>query len=177
LTDWTCPAKERQSPNPSAFKQSALEALPEEARKQTISLNTLVNQLLVGYSEVARYVKQMHGLALTGQTFVEILKWLPEDKMIEIGGAAGKNAPVAIITSKHGRMSVNGIEYLHFEHIEYLHFLSAYANLFEYSEAEETGHWTITLTHELGRKWSLFFATIGMKSKYTVSDSSTAFLV
>jgi len=160
------------------INQQAIEALGEEARKQTISLNTLVNQLLVGYSEAGRYVKQMHGLTLTRQTFVEMLNVLPEDKMIEIGRAAGKNTPVAIITSKHGKMTVDGI-------IEYLHFLSSYANLFEYSETEENGHWTITLTHELRRKWSLFlagyfdeaFAAVGVKCKYTVLDSSTAFVV
>jgi len=160
------------------INQSAIEALGEEARKQTISLNTLVNQLLVGYSEAGRYMKQMHALTLTRQTFVEILNVLPEDKMIEIGRAAGKSAPVAIITSKHGKMNVNGI-------IEYLHFMSAYANFFEYSEMEENGHWTITLTHELGRKWSLLlagyldeaFAAVGVKPKYTVTDRSTTFHV
>ena len=160
------------------INQQAIEALREEARKQQISLNTLVNQLLVGYSEAGRYVKQMHGLTFTRQTFVEILNVLPEDKMNEVGRAAGKNAPVAIITSKHGKMSVNAV-------IEYLHFLSSYANLFEYGETEANGHWTITLTHELGRKWSLFlagyfdeaFAAVGLKSKYTVSDVSTVFLV
>jgi len=158
--------------------EAALQAIEREAEVESISANTLVNQLLVGYSEAGRYVKQMHGLTLTRQTFVEMLNVLPEDKMIEIGRAAGKNTPVAIITSKHGKMTVDGI-------IEYLHFLSSYANLFEYSETEENGHWTITLTHELRRKWSLFlagyfdeaFAAVGVKCKYTVLDSSTAFVV
>ena len=158
------------------INQAALEALQEEARKQTISLNTLVNQLLVGYSEAGKYMRQMHALTLTKQTFVEILNVLPEDKMIQTGRAAGKSVPVAIISSKRGKISVNGI-------IEYLHFMSAYANLFEYSESEENGHWTITLTHELGRKWSLLlagyfdeaFATVGVKTKYTFTDGSITF--
>jgi hypothetical protein len=96
------------------INQVALEALREEAGKQTISLNTLVNQLLVGYSELGRYMKQMHGLTLTRQTFIEILNVIPEDKSIDVGRKAGKSAPVAIVTSKHGKMSVNGvIELLH----------------------------------------------------------------
>jgi hypothetical protein len=40
--------------------------------------------------------------------------------------------------------------------IEYIHDLSAYANLFEYYEKNENERWTITLMHELGPKWSAF---------------------
>jgi hypothetical protein len=156
------------------INENALEALREEARKQTISLNTLVNQLLVSYSEFGRYMRQMHALMFTQQTFAEILNALPEDKLIEAARTAGKSAPEALITSKHGKMTVNAV-------IELVHFFSAYANLFEYSEKDENGHWTITLTHELGRKWSLFiasyleqaFETAGVKARYTISDRST----
>ena len=155
------------------INQDALEALQEEARKQTISLNTLVNQLLVGYAEAGRFVRQMHGLTLTRQTFTELLNLCSEDKLHEAGRRAGKVTPVSIITSKHGKMTVDAM-------IEYLHFLSSYANLFEYSENEENGRWTITLTHELGRKWSNLlagyfeqaFANVGVKIQPTVSDAS-----
>lgn len=158
------------------INQNALEALREEANKQTISLNTLVNQLLVSYSEFGRYMKQMHAVMLTHETFAEILNTIPEDKLTEAAGRAGKSAPEALITSKHGKMTVNAV-------IELIHFLSAYANFFEYSEKDENGHWTITLTHEFGRKWSLFiasyleqaFVTAGVKTRYTVSDRSITF--
>ena len=155
------------------INKDALEAFEQEARKQAISLNTLVNQCLLGYSELGRYMKQMHSLTITRQSFTELLNLLPEDKLIETGRKAGKNTPMAIVTSKHGKMNFNGL-------IEYLHYLSSYANLFEYSETEENGQWTITLTHELGRKWSLFlagyfeqaFTLIGVKTQRTVSDAS-----
>lgn len=156
------------------INQEALEALREEARKQTISLNTLVNQLLVSYSEFGRYMKQMHSLTLTRQTFSEMLSAIPEDKLTEFARNAGKSVPEAVIESKHGKMTLNGL-------IEFIHYLSAYANLFEYNEKDENGHWTITLTHELGPKWSLFIAnymeqamaSAGVKAKCTVSDRST----
>lgn len=155
------------------INEEALEALREDARKQTISLNTLVNQLLVSYSDFGRYMKQMHSLTLTRQTFSKILNVIPEDKLIEFAKDAGRNVPEAVITSKHGKVTLNGL-------IEFVHYLSAYANMFEYSEKDENGHWTITLTHELGRRWSLFLANYmeqamsaaGVKAKYTVSDRS-----
>ena len=160
------------------INQNALAALREEAGKQTISLNTLVNQLLVSYSEFGRFMRQMHMLMFTKQTFAEILNVVPEEKLAEAAVVAGKSAPQALITSKHGKISVNGV-------IELVHYLSAYANFFEYSEQEEGGHWTITLTHELGRKWSTFvagyleqaFLAAGVKVKHTVSDRSVTFSI
>ena len=160
------------------INQAAIEALHEEARKQTISLNTLVNQLLVSYAEFGRYMKQMQSLTLTRQTFAGILNAAAEDKLIEAAKKAGKSAPETIVESMYGKMTLNGL-------IEYMHYLSGYANCFEYSEKEENGHWTITFTHELGPKWSLFTAnyfqqaleSAGVKSKYKISDRSTTFSI
>lgn len=157
---------------------TALEALRDEARKQTISLNTLVNQLLVSYSEFGRYMRQMHSLMLTRQTFAGIVGAIPEEKLVEWARETGKSVPEAMVTSKHGKMTVNGV-------IEFVHYLSAYANLFEYSEQEENGHWAITLTHELGGKWSLFIANYlsqaleaaGVKPKSTVADRSATITI
>src|SRR5260370_39727536 len=56
---------------------------------------------------------------------------------------------MALIASKWGKITVNTV-------IEYIHDLSAYANLFEYYEKNENERWTITLMHELGAKWSTF---------------------
>lgn len=160
------------------INQVAIEALREEARKQTISLNTLVNQLLVSYTEFGRYMRQMRGVTLPHQTFAEIVGTLFDGELTEVGKRAGKSEPQALITSKHGKMTANAV-------IELIHFLSSNNNLFEYSEKDENGHWTITLTHELGRRWSLFlasyleeaFAAAGVKAHYTVSDWSTTFSI
>ena len=155
------------------ISQAALDALQEEASKQQISLNTLVNQLLIGYSEYGRFIRHMRGVTISGGAFFEFLNNILEDRMIEIGRELANSALVGLVTSKHGKMSVEGI-------IEWLHMFSAYANLFEYSEKEEKGRWTITLTHGFGRRLSLFlagyfeqaFAAVGVKAKCTVSDVS-----
>ena len=115
---------------------------------------------------------------LTRQTFAGILNAAEEDKLIEAAKEAGKSAPETIVESMHGKMTLNGL-------LEYVHYLSGYANCFEYSEREENGHWTITMTHELGPKWSLFIAnylnqaleSMDIKSKYKISDRSTTFTI
>ncbi len=158
------------------INEKALEALQEEAKRQNVSVNTLVNQLLLDYAEFGRFVQRMNALRLSRQTFAEILKATSDDGMIRAGEVAGKSAPSALITSKDGELTVGTV-------LEYISNLSAYANLFEYGEKTEAGHTTITLVHELGPKWSLFiahylveaFRVAGIQPKFSTSDRAVTF--
>jgi hypothetical protein len=133
------------------INEKALIGLEEEADRQRVSVNTLVNQLLISYSEFGQYLSRIGALELSRKTFQEILDAVSEEDIIRAGQTAGKSAPNAYISSKWGRVTLNTV-------IEFIHDLSTYANLYEYSEKNENEHWTITLTHELGPKWSTFLA-------------------
>jgi len=156
--------------------EKALVALQEEAARQSVSVNTLVNQLLLDYSEFGRFLQRINALRLSRKTFGEILNMVSEDSLAKAGVAAGKSAPVALIASKWGKVNVNTV-------IEYIHDLSAYANLFEYYEKNENERWTITLMHELGPKWSAFlanyiseaFVAAGVQPKTKISDRAVIF--
>ncbi len=160
------------------ISEDALEALREEARSETLSLNTLVNQLLVNYAQSGKYFKRTNAVTLTRQTFGELVNDLSEDIIIKAGQNAGKTAPQVLITSKYGKITVGHV-------IAYLHDLSSYANWFEYTEKNEGEHSTITLMHEMGRNWSLFiahylaeaFAAAGCKAKYEVADRYVTFAI
>jgi hypothetical protein len=156
--------------------EKALGALQEEAARQSVSVNTLVNQLLLDYSEFGRFLQRVNALRLSRKTFGEILNIVSEDSLAKAGIAAGKSAPVALIASKWGKVNVSTV-------IEYIHDLSAYANLFEYYEKNENERWTITLMHELGPKWSAFlanyiseaFVAAGVQPKTKISDRAVIF--
>ena len=158
------------------INEEALEALQEEAGRQNISVNTLVNQLLLDYAEFGRFVIRANAIRLTRKTFEEILKIAPEDGLGKAGQSAGRSAPGAIITSKWGKLNVDNV-------IGFVRDLSTYANLFEYYEKEENGHYTITLVHELGPKWSAFlaqylaeaFVAAGSQPKMKTSDRAVIF--
>ena len=158
------------------INEKALEALQEEAKRQTISLNTLVNQLLLDFSEFGRYLQRVNALKLSRKTFAEILNSIPEDGLVKAAQTAGKSAPVALIASKYGRVNVTSV-------LGYIHDLSAYANLFEYNEKNENERWTVTLMHELGPKWSTFlsyylieaFVSAGVQPKTKTSDRAVIF--
>ncbi|HZD12641.1 MAG TPA: hypothetical protein VE177_03890 [Candidatus Binatus sp.] len=158
------------------INEDALIALQEEASRQNISVNTLVNQLLLDYSEFGRFVQRANAVRLTRKTFEEILKIAPEDGLGKAGQAAGKSGPGSIITSKWGEITMNNV-------ISFIRDLSTYANLFEYYEKEDNGHSTITLVHELGGKWSSFlsqyvseaFVSAGTLPKMKTSDRAVTF--
>lgn len=156
--------------------EKALGALQEEANRQNVSVNTLVNQLLIDYSEFGRFVQRINGLRLSRRTFQEILNAVPDDSLVKAGQIAGKSGPLAIITSKWGRINLNTV-------IDFIHDLSAYGGLFEYYETRENERWTLTLMHELGQKWSSFLANYigealnvaGVQPKTKVSDRAVIF--
>jgi hypothetical protein len=158
------------------INEKALGALQEEATRQNVSVNTLVNQLLLDYSEFGRFLLRINALRLSRKTFGEILNFISDDDLTKAGQIAGKGAPMALIASKWGRITVNTV-------IEYIHDLSAYANLFEYYEKNENERWTITLMHELGPKWSMFltnyigeaFVAAGVQPKTRTSDRAVIF--
>ena len=58
---------------------------------------------------------------------------------------------MAMINSKSGEVTVRSL-------IQYIQDLASYANLYEYNETQEAGHWAITLFHEHEKKWSVFLA-------------------
>src|SRR5207247_8715415 len=117
--------------------EKALGALQEEANRQSVSVNTLVNQLLLDYSEFGRFLQRINALRLSRKTFQEILNSVPDDNLVKAGQIAGKSGPMTIIASKWGKITVSTV-------IELIHALSAYANLFESNEKNEKERWTNT---------------------------------
>jgi hypothetical protein len=120
----------------------------------------------------------MHVLMLTRQTVGELINPLSEEDVIKAGQNAGSTAPEALMSAIDGKITVGHV-------IELIHNLSSYANLFEYTERNEGGRCTITLMHEMGRKWSLFiahylnaaFASAQCQPKYDVADRYVTFTI
>jgi len=77
--------------------EKALGALQEEAARQSVSVNTLVNQLLLDYSEFGRFLQRVNAVRLSRKTFGEILSSVSDDSLVKAGQVAGKSAPMALI--------------------------------------------------------------------------------
>ena len=151
--------------------RKVLYALRDEARRQNLSLNTLVNQLFTNYAEYGRFAEKAHSMHLVNETVSEILNAANEDVIMLAGQNAGKSAPMAMISLKSSDVTMNSV-------IQYIQDLASYAHLFSYNETNVNGQWTITLSHELGSKWSMFlkgyfseaFKMTGTEPKIETSD-------
>jgi hypothetical protein len=128
---------------------SALNTLQEDARKQNISLNTLLNQLVLTYANYDRPMKRFHMIKLPASSFLHLLQAATNMTIIEAGNAAGKDVPKTYINAKWGELTVENA-------LNYLKTTADYTSLFEYSEVSRGGKINVTLSHDFGAKGSLF---------------------
>jgi len=133
------------------ISESALIALQSESERQNVSVNTLVNQLLLAYTNYDRFAKKQQTIKLSSATFRYILQAASDESIIEAGRLAGRSVPETFILAKEGVLSLPTV-------LNYLKSLADYANLYEFNEVVRDNRHTITLMHGLDSKGSLFLA-------------------
>jgi hypothetical protein len=69
--------------------EDALGALQDEADRKSVSINTLVNQLFLDYSEFGRFSQGINALQLSRKTFAEILNSVSDEDLVRAGRTAG----------------------------------------------------------------------------------------
>ncbi|MDA4123341.1 MAG: hypothetical protein OK456_09200 [Thaumarchaeota archaeon] len=170
--------KEKTATISFRINEPALRALQEDAKKQNLSLNTLANQMFVSYADYDRFLQKFHMVKLSTPTLKRIINAASEETIIEAGSAAGGSVPESFILAKTGELSVPNA-------LDYLKSMGAHANLFDYSEVTHAGKTSVTLTHDLGPKGSLFlthyaealFKTLGKQLKVRELPDAIAFEV
>ncbi len=155
--------------------ERVLDNLREEAKRDNVTLSSLVNQILTKYVDYGRFANRMNALSLARKTFTSILNAASEEDLVRVAEIEGRSSPVAFITSMNGHMNVENV-------VGFVKDLSEHANLYEYSEISHSPP-TFTLVHELGVKWSLFiahylteaFKSAGVQVKFSSSDRAVTF--
>lgn len=144
--------KERERTVTRSFriKESAFSALQEESEKRNVSVNTLLNLLLLSFSEYDRFLEEFHMVKLSRPTFRRILQASSEQAIKEAGKSAGLTLPKSFLLAKSGSVTRENV-------IDYLRLMSQYANLFEFNITRNSRGSTVTLVHDLGMKGSQFF--------------------
>jgi hypothetical protein len=156
--------------------KSALEALHEDAKRQSVSVNTLLNQLLLTYAAYDRPMARFQMVKISSSTLRYILQAASDEALAEAGEAAGNNVPMTYILAKWGRVTVENC-------LEYLKTTSAYAKLFDYSESINEGTRGVTLSHNFGAKGTLFLqhyvrailAPVGKEPKFSSDLNAVTF--
>jgi hypothetical protein len=156
--------------------ESALKALQEDAKKQNVSVNTLLNQLVLTYSNYDRPMKRFQMIKLPASTFRYILHGAKNETIIEAGKSAGNDVPKTYILAKWGELTVENV-------LNYLKTMADHANLFEYSDVLHGGKISVTLSHSFAAKGSLFlqhyvqaiFASLGKSPRFLPDDNAVVF--
>ena len=156
------------------INESAFLALEEEAKKRNISVNTLVNQLFLSFANFDRYFQKFGMAKISKVAYRKTLRSVPDAEVTELAREVAQNSGKVIILARHGTVSLKGI-------LDWLQDLSDYAQWFQYNEVNSPGgSHVITLTHDLGVKFSTFmvayarelFGQITMVPKLSSTEDS-----
>jgi lambda repressor-like predicted transcriptional regulator len=158
------------------IEEVAFRDLQEDAKKQKVSVNTLVNQLFLSYSQYDRLMKRFQIMKIPSSTFKTILDGSTDEAVIAAAKTAGESIAKNFVISKLGSFTLENV-------LEGFRTSASYINAFEYSEFLAPGKITITLTHNLGAKGTLFLkewvqcqcALLHKTPKFMTDDGSVTF--
>jgi hypothetical protein len=155
------------------ISERSLKALEDDAKRQNVSVSTLLNQLLAAHTEFDRYLRRLGLIKLSSDTFQRILEAASDENIATAGFDAGLDAPRSIILAKHGILNIDTV-------IDFLETHSEHSGIYQFGEVRSEGNRKITLLHRLGPRGSIFLAnymkplfdSIGHPSKITTSEHS-----
>jgi hypothetical protein len=147
-------AKKRKTVGRSfRIDQEWLNVLTEEAEKQGISVNSLLNRLLQKYSYL-RFMLRYGAITLTRKGFVGILECCPDEKIRESGLHAGSILVKDLLLTMGVPPDYNFVICI----VEKI--LSEFAGWFECDHHIKKDKEILHFRHDLGRKWSVYVAGV-----------------
>ena len=168
--------KSRTVPKSFRIDEAALHAVEAEAVSQSVSPNTLVNQILKQFAEFDRFARKINTVKVSSATFRGLLSAGEVDKIIEVAKTAGSSIPQAFATAKTGKVDRESL-------LDHVRSLATFAHLCEVSETMNAHGHVVALIHDFGLNWSIFlvhyitamFAQIGLSPEIEMSDRSVSF--
>jgi hypothetical protein len=126
--------------------------LQEEAARQGISVNVLLNKLLRKYSLYSRWSNRKNDASFPRQTLREILKTVQVESLAEAGTKSGALDAVNIVNSMGLALNYESFVYLITEHLGGPHF-ARWFQCFHHTQGNKD---IFHLQHDLGPEWSVF---------------------
>ena len=140
------------------LSERAIAAIEKEAKRQNVSVSTLINQQLLSYAELERFFRRIGLIKISSATFQRLLDAGTDELIAKAGAEAGKDTPSSIMQAKYGEQTLDTVW-------DFLEMISEFANQFEFDKVESNGKTVVTLLHRLGRKGSIFYENY-MKSLF-----------
>jgi hypothetical protein len=158
--------------------EAALEVIEKEAKTRSVSVNTLVNQMLVSFVNFDRYLEPLSMVKISSDCFRDLLEAASDEEVFKAGSRTGMNTMRSVILERRGMIDLESI-------LDHLKTMSEYAKIFRYSETSNNGKRTITLIHKWGKKGSVYYSgvmsstlgMVGVKAKILTADNFVSFVV
>jgi hypothetical protein len=156
-----------------------IKVLNEEAEKQGISVNSLMNRILQQYAYI-RYMLRYGAITLTRKGFVALLECCPEDEVKEKGRNAGSEITRDMLLTMGVAPDYNFVILL------VKKILAEFAGWFECDHHVKRDREILHLRHDLGIKWSIYLsgvatgtfnAILGKEVTTQISDSSVTITI
>ncbi|HVP22456.1 MAG TPA: hypothetical protein VMS77_00935 [Conexivisphaerales archaeon] len=132
------------------ISEAAFDALTEDAARERVSVNTLVNQLFMSYADYDRFFRKLGIIRMSSATFGHLLEMASEEEVAKAGFESGSDIPETIMLAKEGKATLAVA-------VRFMETLSAYSGMFDGNMVVAEGKTTVTLMHNFGPKGSLFF--------------------
>jgi hypothetical protein len=126
--------------------------LQEEATRQGVSVNVLMNKILRKYALYSRWDDRSNDVALPKQTLREILNALQVEKLAEAGTRSGALDAMNLVNAIGLKMNYDSFVYLVTEHLGGPHFARWFQCFYHTQGDTDLFH----LQHDFGHGWSVF---------------------
>lgn len=143
------------------------QVLQEEATRQGISVNVLLNKLLRKYSLYSRWSNRNSDVSFPQQTIREILKTVQVESLAEAGTRCGALDAVNIVNSLGFALNYDSFTYLVTEHLGGPHF-ARWFQCFHHTQGNKD---IFHLQHDLGTEWSVFLEKYVLSFLHSMTDT------
>lgn len=126
--------------------------LQEEAARQGVSVNVLLNKLLRKYSLYSRWTDRNNDASFTQQSLREILKTVNVESLAEAGTKSGALDAINIVNAMGLALNYDSFVYLITEHLGGPHF-ARWFQCFHHTQGNKD---IFHLQHDFGHGWSVF---------------------
>lgn len=154
--------------------------IKEEAKKQGISINSLINQIIERYVITYRFIDTFPSLIIPSEIITGWLDGMTEEHIIKIGKHAGSFVPKHSLFLSGATLNLDTILSTMEKKV------GQHSNWYQFQSQENNGRINLLLRHNLGRKWStylsayysaLFEDILNISIKFQIGDNSLAIML
>ena len=141
--------------------------LQEEAARQGVSVNVLLNKLLRKYSLYSRWSNRNNDASFSQRTLREILKTVQVESLAEAGTKSGALDAINIVNSMGLTLDYESFVYLITEHLGGPHF-ARWFQCFHHTQGNKD---IFHLQHDFGPEWSVFLEKYILSFLQSMTDT------